>query len=88
MRNIILGSDETKMELFGLKDKRHAWRKPGTAHHLAYTVPMVTSQDRGKDEQSKVQRSLMITYTRALRTSDRGDGLPSNRTMTSSTQPW
>jgi hypothetical protein len=46
-----------------------------------------TSQDRGKDERSKVQRSLMKTYSRALRTSDWRDGSPSNRTTTLSTQP-
>ena len=30
MRNKILCSDETKVELFGLNAKRHVWRKPGT----------------------------------------------------------
>ena len=30
MRNKILWSDETKIELFGLKAKRRVWRKPGT----------------------------------------------------------
>uniref|UniRef100_A0AAZ3Q8F0 Transposase n=1 Tax=Oncorhynchus tshawytscha TaxID=74940 RepID=A0AAZ3Q8F0_ONCTS len=30
MRNKILWSDETKIELFGLNVKRHTWRKPGT----------------------------------------------------------
>ncbi|KAK3571075.1 hypothetical protein QTP86_001326, partial [Hemibagrus guttatus] len=39
MRNKILWSDETKTELFGLNGKRHVWRKPGTAHHLANTIP-------------------------------------------------
>ena len=34
MRNKILWSDETKIELFGLNAKRHIWRKPGT-------IPMV-----------------------------------------------
>ena len=34
MRNNILWSDETKIELFGLNVKRHVWRKPGT-------IPMV-----------------------------------------------
>jgi hypothetical protein len=29
MRNTILWSDETKIELFGLKAKHHVWRKPG-----------------------------------------------------------
>ncbi|KAK3568425.1 hypothetical protein QTP86_005885 [Hemibagrus guttatus] len=41
MRNKILWSDETKIELFGLNSKRHVWRKPGTAHHLANTIPTV-----------------------------------------------
>jgi hypothetical protein len=30
MRNKILWSDETKIELFGLNAKRHVWRKPVT----------------------------------------------------------
>ena len=29
MRNKILQSDETKIELFSLNSKRHVWRKPG-----------------------------------------------------------
>ncbi|KAK3551058.1 hypothetical protein QTP70_011485 [Hemibagrus guttatus] len=33
--------DETKTELFGLNGKHHVWRKPGTAHHLANTIPTV-----------------------------------------------
>ena len=41
MRNKILWSDETKIELFGLNAKHHVWRKPGTAHHLANTLPTV-----------------------------------------------
>ncbi|KAK3515048.1 hypothetical protein QTP70_004035 [Hemibagrus guttatus] len=41
MRNKTLWSDETKIELFGLNGKRHVWRKPGTAHHLANTIPTV-----------------------------------------------
>ncbi|KAK1801386.1 hypothetical protein P4O66_023067, partial [Electrophorus voltai] len=28
-------------ELFGLNAKRHVWRKPGTAHNLANTIPTV-----------------------------------------------
>ena len=34
MRNKILWSDETMIELFGLNAKGHVWRKPGT-------IPMV-----------------------------------------------
>jgi hypothetical protein len=30
MRNKILWSDETKIQLFGLNAKHHIWRKPGT----------------------------------------------------------
>ena len=30
MRNKILWSDETKIELFGLNAKCHVWRNPGT----------------------------------------------------------
>jgi hypothetical protein len=31
MRNKIIWSDETKIELFGLNAKHHVWRKSGTA---------------------------------------------------------
>ena len=41
VRNKILWSDETKIELFGLNSKCHVWRKPGTAHHLPNTIPTV-----------------------------------------------
>jgi hypothetical protein len=46
-----------------------------------------TSQDRGKDEQSKIQRRLMKTCSRAHRTSEWVEGSPSIRTTTLSTQP-
>ena len=69
MRHKILWSDETKIELFGLNAKRHVWRK--TWHHpnseawwwQHHAVGMFfsgrdweISQDRGKDERSKVYR--------------------------------
>ncbi|KAG2456860.1 TCB1 transposase, partial [Polypterus senegalus] len=41
MRNKILWSDETKIELFGVNARRHVWRKPGTAHYKANTIPTV-----------------------------------------------
>ncbi|KAK3550424.1 hypothetical protein QTP86_025155 [Hemibagrus guttatus] len=41
MRNKILWSDATKIELFGLDGKRHVWRTARTAHHLANTIPTV-----------------------------------------------
>ena len=47
-----------------------------------------TSQDQGKDEQSKVQRDTwMKSCSRALRTTDWGEGSPSNEAKTLSTQP-
>ena len=30
MRNKIIWSDETEIEVFGLNAKHHVWRKPGT----------------------------------------------------------
>ena len=70
LRNKILWSDETKIELFGLNSKRHVWRKISTAHHLPNTIPTVkhtlgvffrgrdreTSQVWGNSELSKIQR--------------------------------
>ncbi|KAF7656113.1 hypothetical protein LDENG_00045810 [Lucifuga dentata] len=41
VRNKILWSDETKIKLFGFNSKKHAWRKPGTVHHLRNTIPTV-----------------------------------------------
>ncbi|KAK3553367.1 hypothetical protein QTP70_003532 [Hemibagrus guttatus] len=41
MSNKIFWSDETKIELFGLNGKHHVWRRPGTSHHLANTIPTV-----------------------------------------------
>ena len=40
VRNKILRSDETKIQLFGLNSKHHDWRKPGTAY-LPNTLPRV-----------------------------------------------
>ncbi|KAG2469321.1 TC1A transposase, partial [Polypterus senegalus] len=45
MRNKILWSDETKIELFGANARRHIWRKPGTAHHQGNTIPTVKHGD-------------------------------------------
>ncbi|KAG2466803.1 TCB1 transposase, partial [Polypterus senegalus] len=45
MRNKIFRSDETKIELFGVNARRHVWRKPGTTHHQANTIPTVKHGD-------------------------------------------
>ncbi|KAG2463873.1 TCB1 transposase, partial [Polypterus senegalus] len=41
MRNKILWSDETKIELFGVNARHHIWRKPGTADHQANAIRTV-----------------------------------------------
>ncbi|KAG2456327.1 TCB1 transposase, partial [Polypterus senegalus] len=41
MRNKILWSDETKIELFDVNARHHVWWKPGTAYHQANTIPTV-----------------------------------------------
>ena len=97
--NTVASIIETKIELFGLNVKRHAWRTPGTIPTVKHGGGSIilfllnfrgrvrdSSQDRGKDERSKVQRSLMKTCSIPLRTSDWGEGSPSNRTATLSTQ--
>ena len=70
LRNKILWSDETKIELFGLNAKHHIWRKPGTipsVKHGGGSIMLwgcfsvagtgrLTIQDQVKDEQSKVQK--------------------------------
>ena len=38
MRNKILWSDETKIELFGLNTKCHIWRKSGTISTVKHGV--------------------------------------------------
>uniref|UniRef100_A0AAZ3PLA5 Transposase n=1 Tax=Oncorhynchus tshawytscha TaxID=74940 RepID=A0AAZ3PLA5_ONCTS len=38
MRNKMIWSDETKIELFGLNAKRHVWRKPGTIPTVMHGV--------------------------------------------------
>ena len=65
MRKKTLWSDESKIEMFGLNAKCHIWRKPGTIPTVklgggstilwGWFSPAGTSQDRGKDEWSKVQ---------------------------------
>ena len=37
----VFWSDETKIELFGLKAKRYVWQKANTEHHPEHTIPTV-----------------------------------------------
>uniref|UniRef100_A0AAZ3PFH5 Transposase Tc1-like domain-containing protein n=1 Tax=Oncorhynchus tshawytscha TaxID=74940 RepID=A0AAZ3PFH5_ONCTS len=95
MRNKILWSDETKIELFGLNTKRHIWRKPGTiptVKHVGGSIMLwgcfsVAGTGRLKMNGKSSERSLMKTCSRVLRTSDWDECSPSNRTTTLSTQP-
>uniref|UniRef100_A0AAZ3PKZ9 Transposase n=1 Tax=Oncorhynchus tshawytscha TaxID=74940 RepID=A0AAZ3PKZ9_ONCTS len=102
MRNKIHWSDETKFKLFGLNAKCY-WRKPGTIskvkqvkHGGGSTMLQGCFSTAGtgrlvrieaKMNRAKFREILDETCSRALRTSDWGKGLPSNRTTTLSTQP-
>ena len=107
MRNKILWSDETKIELLGLNDKHHVWRKPVTAHHLANTIPMVKHgggsimlwgcfsaagngrlvRIEGKMNGAKYREILDENLLKSTQDLTVGEGSPSNRTTTLSTQP-
>ncbi|KAK6302240.1 hypothetical protein J4Q44_G00265950 [Coregonus suidteri] len=94
IRNKILWSDETKIELFGLNAKRHVWRKPGaipTVKHGGGSIMLwgcfSAAGIEGKMNGAKYREILDENLSRAFRTSDWGQGSPSNRTTTLSTQP-
>ena len=36
---MILWSNETKIELFGLDAKRYIWQKPSSSYHSSNTIP-------------------------------------------------
>ena len=101
MRNNILWSDETKIELFGLNAKRHVWTKPGTiptVKHgcgsiklwgcfLAVGIRGLVRIER-KMNGAKYREILsenLLQSAQDLRPG--GEGLPLNRTTTLSTQP-
>ena len=100
MRNKILWSDETKMELFGLNAKLHVWRKPGTmptvkqgggsiilwgCFSAAGTGKLV--RIKGKMNEEKYREILdENSAPEHSVTSDWGEGSPSNRTTSLSTQ--
>ena len=90
IKNKILWSDETKIELFGLNAKHHIWRKPATMHYGeawwwqhhdvgcfsgAGTGSLIRIE--GKMNGAKHREILDENLIRALRTSDWGKGSPS-----------
>ena len=101
MRNKILWSDETNIELFGLNAKRHVWRKPGTiplVEHGSGSIMLwecfsAAGTGRlvrivGKDERSNVQRdpSLKICSSLGQRFTFQQDNDPKHTAKTA--QEW
>ena len=84
------------MKLFGLTAKRHVWRKPGTIptvkHGGGSIMQLGCFSAAGTRSLVRIEGNMNgvkyreILDANLLRTSDWGDGSPSNRTMTLSTQ--
>ena len=101
MRNKILLSDETKIEIFGLNAKRHVWRNPGTIRMVRHGGGSImlwgcfsaagtgrVVRIEGKINGVKYREILdenLLQSVQDLRLG--GEGLPSNMTTTLSTQP-
>ena len=60
MRNKIIWSDETKIELFGLNAKRHGWRKPGTIPTVKHGHPFELSCRTGRKLLRDVTMRLFV----------------------------
>ena len=97
MRNKILWSDETKIELFGLNVKSHVWMKPGTipkVKHGGGTIMLwgcVSAAGTGRlvgieEKMNGAKYREMKTCSRVLRMSDWSKDSPSNRTTALRTQ--
>ena len=98
MRNQILCSDDSKIELFGLNAKCHVWRKPGTIPTVKHggasimlwgcfsavgTGRLVRIEE--KMNGAKYREILEENLLQSIQTSDCVKGSPSNRTTILST---
>ena len=97
MRNKILWSDETKIKPFGLSAKRHVWRKSGTIPTVKHDGGSImlwgyfSAAGTGRHVRIKGmmnrEKYREILDENLLWNSDWGEGSPSKRTTTQSTQP-
>ena len=100
MRNRILWSDETKIELLGLNAKCHLWRKPGTIPTVKHGAGRIMLwgcfSAAGTGWLVRIEAKMNGAKYREIRDENRlqsaqdlrlGQGSPSNRTTTLSTQP-
>ena len=101
MRNKILWSDETKIELFDLNTKCHSWKKPGpipTVKHGGGSIMLWGSfsaartgrlvKIEGKMNGAKYRREILDkNLLQSTQNLRLGEGSPSNKTTTLNTQP-
>ncbi|KAG2462615.1 TCB1 transposase, partial [Polypterus senegalus] len=78
MRNKIIWSDETKIELFSVNARHHVWRKPCTAHHQAKTIPTVNMVVAASCYEDVFQRQELVRIKGKMTTAMYRDILDEN----------